>query len=189
MPADSPQVRAAQTSRPSQASRPSTATLLESLRRDWQAARPDLNAQPMLSVLRLTRLGAALQAEVDAPLHAEGLNAAGWDLLLTLYRSAPPGGLSPGQLSELSAVSGPTTTNRVARLLARGLITRRADDRDRRSARVSLTPAGRAAVERLLPGHLHRETRALAALTTTELETLDRLAARLLGALEGDSGG
>ncbi|MFC6751213.1 MarR family winged helix-turn-helix transcriptional regulator [Deinococcus aquaticus] len=122
------------------------------------------------------------------PLHAEGLNAAGWDLLLTLYRSAPPEGLSPGQLSELSAVSGPSTTNRVARLQARGLVTRRTDDRDRRSARITLTPAGRAAVDRLLPGHLHRETRALAALTPAELDTLDRLAARLLGALEGGSG-
>ena len=179
MPADSHQTQ------PAQDSRPSTAALLECLHRDWQAARPDLNAQPMLRVLRLTRLGAALQAEVDAPLHAEGLNAAGWDLLLTLYRSAPPEGLSPGQLSELSAVSGPSTTNRVARLQARGLVTRRTDDRDRRSARISLTPAGRAAVDRLLPGHLHRETRALAALTPAELDTLDGLAARLLGALEG----
>lgn len=151
---------------------------------DWQARRPDLDASPMLRVLRLTRLGGQLQAQLDHLLAAHGLNAAGWDLLLTLYRSAPPQGLRPGDLLDRCAVNGPATSNRIARLSALGLITRVPHPTDRRQAYVRLNPAGLALVEALLPEFLALESGLLRVLNPAQLTQLDRLSEVLLDHLE-----
>ncbi|WP_371809864.1 MarR family winged helix-turn-helix transcriptional regulator [Deinococcus sp. JMULE3] len=151
---------------------------------DWQARRPDLDASPMLRVLRLTRLGMRLQAQLDRLLAAHGLNAAGWDLLLTLYRSAPPEGLRPGDLLDRCAVNGPATSNRIARLLDLNLITRVPHPSDRRQAYVRLNAAGTALVETLLPEFLTLEAGLLQPLNATQLGKLDHLSELLLDHLE-----
>lgn len=150
---------------------------------DWQVRRPDLDASPMLRVLRLTRLGGQLQAQLDRLLAAHGLNAAGWDLLLTLYRSAPQG-LRPGDLLDRCAVNGPATSNRIARLSALGLITRVPHPTDRRQAYVRLNAAGTALVETLLPEFLTLEAGLLRVLNPAQLTELDRLSDVLLDHLE-----
>ncbi|WP_119672576.1 MarR family winged helix-turn-helix transcriptional regulator [Deinococcus sp. RM] len=159
-------------------------TFLTRVEEDWQARRPDLDASPMLRVLRLTRLGARLQAQLDRLLKQHGLNAAGWDLLLTLYRSAPPEGLRPGELLSRCAVNGPATSNRIARLSALGLITRAPHPTDRRQAYVRLNPAGLALVEALLPDFLALESGLLQVLHPAQLTELDRLTEVLLDHLE-----
>ena len=52
-----------------------------------------------------------------------------------------------GDLAEREGVSAATATRLVALLEERGLVQREADESDRRSWRVSLTPAGRAKLE------------------------------------------
>ncbi len=71
----------------------------------------------MLTVLLLERLHNALARRVEQTYLEADINASNWDLLLTLLRSAPEQGLTPTELSELSAISGASITNRVARLL------------------------------------------------------------------------
>nr|5DD8_A Chain A, Transcriptional regulator, MarR family [Deinococcus radiodurans]5DD8_B Chain B, Transcriptional regulator, MarR family [Deinococcus radiodurans] len=170
-----------------------TAALLERIRSDWARLNhgqgPDSDgltpsAGPMLTLLLLQRLHAALGREIERTYAASGLNAAGWDLLLTLYRSAPPEGLRPTELSALAAISGPSTSNRIVRLLEKGLIERREDERDRRSASIRLTPQGRALVTHLLPAHLATTQRVLAPLSAQEQRTLEELAGRMLAGLE-----
>lgn len=161
-----------------------TSALLRQVSSDWRNVDPTLDARPMLQVLTLTRLGAQVQARLNDYLHREGLNAAGWDLLLTLYRSAPAPGLHPAQLADRCAVNGPAISNRIARLEARGLIIRDVTPQDRRAARVRLSDAGRAAVERLLPAFLALETELLSTLDETERTVLTTLGARLLDSLE-----
>ncbi|BDP44408.1 MarR family transcriptional regulator (plasmid) [Deinococcus aetherius] len=161
-----------------------TPDFLARIRDDWERVRPDLDPEPMLTVVLLGRLHAALAREIEGTYLPDGVNAAGWDLLLTLYRSAPPEGLTPTGLSDLAAISGPSMTNRVQRLVERGLVERRGGERDRRSVRVRLTREGRALVERLLPQHLATTARVLSALDPVETEVLRRLAARLLLGLE-----
>nr|WP_237427071.1 MarR family transcriptional regulator [Deinococcus xianganensis] len=138
----------------------------------------------MLRVLRLTRLGAQLQAQLDRLLSRHGLNAAGWDLLLTLYRSAPPEGLRPGELLSRCAVNGPATSNRIARLLDLGLITRAPHPTDRRQAYVRLNATGTALVETLLPEFLALEAGLLQPLNAAQLGELDHLGELLLEHLE-----
>ncbi|GGR91710.1 MarR family winged helix-turn-helix transcriptional regulator [Deinococcus sedimenti] len=157
---------------------------LTQLQTDWQAVRPDLNVEAMVQVLTLTRLGHHLQERLDSLLAEHSLNAAGWDLLLALYRSAPPEGLQPGQLIQVCAVRGPAISNRVTRLEERGLIQRTYSPEDRRTVRVHLTDLGRSTVEDLLPSFLLVEGQLLSPLDAEELSELTRLAGRLLSSLE-----
>lgn len=163
---------------------PPTPDFLTRLRQDWARVSPGLDPQPMLTLVLLGRLHAALGRELEGSYRARGLNAAGWDLLLTLYRSAPPEGLTPTGLSELAAITGPSMTNRIQRLVALGLVERQAGERDRRSVHVRLTAQGRALVEELLPRHLATSARVLAALDPAQAHLLRQLAGQLLAGLE-----
>jgi DNA-binding MarR family transcriptional regulator len=163
-----------------------TATLLNRIEKDWRRMQPDLDSVPMLTGLLLDRLGSVFARHVEQTYSEEGINASNWDLLLTLMRSAPPQGLTYTELGELAAVSGPSMTNRVTRLLDKGLVERVINGKDRRSALVHLTPQGRELVERLLPQHIACEQQALSVLTDEELERLTGIAMKLVGHLEVD---
>lgn len=161
-----------------------TAALLNRIKQDWQRIRPELDASPMLTGLLLDRLGSAFARHVEQTYSAEGINSSNWDLLLTLLRSAPAQGLTHTELSELTAISGPSMTNRVTRLLDKGLVERMVSATDRRSALVRLTPQGRQLVERLLPHHIAREQGALSVLSPEELSLLTGIALKLVEHLE-----
>jgi DNA-binding MarR family transcriptional regulator len=167
-----------------------TPALLERIRRDWGVARPGLDPAPMLTYLLLDRLHAALERQVSQIYLPAGLNPATWDLLITLRRSAPPQGLSPTELSQLTAISGASITNRVGRLLVKGLVERHVSDQDRRSVRVRLTARGRALADQLLPRHLENELSIFSALSPEQIGTFEQLAGTLLKALEtAEAGG
>lgn len=170
----------AQTSSPSS----STADLLERIRADWAQVRPDLDPQPMLTVLLLERLHNALARRVEQTYLEADINASNWDLLLTLLRSAPEQGLTPTELSELSAISGASITNRVARLLDKKLVERVVSPRDRRSAHIRLTERGRALTGQLLAPHINNETWVLSVLDPDERRALEKLALKLVRHLE-----
>lgn len=161
-----------------------TDPLLERIKTDWQRVHPDLDSRPMLMPIVLGRLQQALSRRVEATYRKHGLNPANWDLLLTLRRSAPAEGLTPGELTELTAVSGPSMTNRVDKLVDKGLVERNVSVHDRRSWRVRLTGRGRALVDELLPQHVENEARVLSALSAPEVRELERIALKLLRALE-----
>lgn len=168
---------------------PTTAHLLERIRADWAQLRPDLDPQPMLTVLLFDRLHSALSRRIEQTYLESGINASNWDLLLTLLRSASAEGLTPSELSQLSAISGASITNRVARLLDKKLIERVVSSQDRRSAHIRLTPMGRALTEKLLLPHVENETQVLSVLDDDEQRTLERLALKLVGHLERQAAG
>jgi len=161
-----------------------TRQLLAQIRADWQQVRPDIDPSPMLTYLLLDRLHAALERQVSRTYAAAGLNPATWDLLITLRRSAPPQGLTPTELAGLTAISGASISNRISRLLERGLIERRVSEHDRRSSRVRLSAAGLALADTLLPRHLETEQGIFAGLPPSEVVALETLMGRLLESLE-----
>ncbi|MFC4639711.1 MarR family winged helix-turn-helix transcriptional regulator [Deinococcus hohokamensis] len=162
-----------------------TRPLLERIDRDWRAAQPGLDPSPMRRVILLARTASQLARGVEQVQGRHGLNGAQADLLFTLYRSAPPEGLTPGDLASLSAITPASTTNRLDTLEERGLVHRGPDPADARSRRVRLTPAGRAQVEALLPEHLRNEERLLSVLSEAEQAELERLLLKLVNGLEG----
>jgi DNA-binding MarR family transcriptional regulator len=162
----------------------STGALLARIRADWQAAKPGLDPSPMLIYLLIDRLHAALERQVNLTYAPSGLNPATWDLLITLRRSAPAQGLTPTELAQLTAISGASITNRIGRLLEKGLVDRQVSEHDRRSSRVRLSAAGLALADELLPRHLENEQGIFGVLDDSERETLAALAGKLLGSLE-----
>jgi DNA-binding MarR family transcriptional regulator len=89
--------------------------------------------------------------------------------LVTLWQKGP---LSQNLLGRLLAMDPPTVKGVVARLMARGLVTRHRDASDARLLRVALTPAAEAA----LPGWVDK-AKAITAATLAPLGPAD--AARL----------
>lgn len=96
-----------------------------------------------------------------------------------LAKLAEVGDTSQNQLGALVAMDAATIKGVVDRLKARDFVTLARHEEDKRRLVVSLTPAGRSAVERLLPLAAAITAETIAPLSARETETLMRLLARL----------
>jgi DNA-binding MarR family transcriptional regulator len=90
-------------------------------------------------------------------------------------------------LATAAMVSSAALTNRVDRLVVKGLVHREVSPSNRRMVLITLTDEGRAAVDALLAGHVANEERMLAGLTDEDRERLSGLLCKLLTSL-GDVG-
>jgi DNA-binding MarR family transcriptional regulator len=147
----------------------------------WARERPDLDVSPMGVVGRISRLARRIDVAQRETFARYDLDPAGFDVLATLRRSGEPYALTPGDLMRSAMVTSGAITQRLDRLETRGLVTRGPHPDDGRGVLVTLTPSGRALVDRILPEHLATEQRLLAGLAPADREDL----ARLLRAMEG----
>src|ERR687895_733176 len=126
--------------------------------------------------LAIARSARRLRQEAGPDLPAS-LTAA----LATVERHGP---LTPSELAVRERVQRPTVTRVAARLEELGLVARAADPGDRRSALISVTPAGR---ELLAAARTRKDaflSERLEALAPEDRATLERAAALLEGMLE-----
>lgn len=151
--------------------------------RQWQAVDPTLDTGPMEVIGRINRCAALIQQAESAPLRRAGLSRPEFDLLGALRRTGHP--LTAGELARETFSSGAAVTKRLRVLQERGLVARRADERDRRVAHLSLTESGEALVDGLMPDQLAYERAVLAGLAPDEAESLSDVLAQLLTQLEG----
>lgn len=138
----------------------------------WQRERPDLDAAPMQVLSRVTRLARHLDRARRQAFMAHRLETWEFDVLSALRRAGSPYELSPGRLLRETMVTSGTMTNRVDRLVAKGLVERLPDPADRRGVLVRLTDAGRQRVDAALDGLLEHERLLLADLTGEERSQL-----------------
>jgi DNA-binding MarR family transcriptional regulator len=96
------------------------------------------------------------------------------------------GPLTPSELAAHERVQRPTATRVLARLTELGLVERAPDPADRRSALISVSPAGRELLRRLRTRKNHYLAQRLAKLDADELATLDRAAAILERMLDAE---
>ncbi|AYY15663.1 MarR family transcriptional regulator [Actinobacteria bacterium YIM 96077] len=111
---------------------------------------------------RVSRLARHLDRARRSAFAAHGLEPWEFDVLAALRRSGPPYELSPRTLLAQTLVTSGTMTSRVDKLTARGLVTRRADEHDRRAVRVVLTEQGKSSVDAALESLLAHERSILA---------------------------
>jgi DNA-binding MarR family transcriptional regulator len=154
----------------------------------WHRERPDLDVAPLAVLSRVTRLARHLDRERRAAFAEHGLEAYEFDVLSALRRAGPPYELTPGQLVRQTLVGSGTTTNRLDRLEARGLLERRPDPEDGRARRVSLTDRGRDRVDAAVADLLERERRLLGDLSGEDRESLARLLRTVLVNFENRAG-
>jgi DNA-binding MarR family transcriptional regulator len=151
----------------------------------WQQRRPDIDFGPVAVIARLGRLRGHLDAELDRVFAAHGLTAPGFAVLVTLARIDEGGGVTQRRLMDELGLTSGTVSVRMDRLVAEGLVDRRADPSSARNTLISLTDRGRELFERVVPAHLANERRLLAGLSAEELETLAGLLRKLLVEFEG----
>ena len=108
-----------------------------------------------------------------------------FDLMAALDRT--PAGLTMGELSARLKVSNGNVTGVVERLVGEGLVERTAQPTDRRSYKVALTTAGRAAFAAMAERHAGWIDRLLGDLSDGEIEQLMGLLARLRRTVESNS--
>ncbi|MEZ0165341.1 MarR family winged helix-turn-helix transcriptional regulator [Kineococcus sp. LSe6-4] len=119
-------------------------------RAEWAAVRPDLDTTPMGLAGRLRLVAAALARATDPVVRAEGLTRPEFDVLSALRRAGDTP-LTPTGVAAATLSSGAATTKRLEHLTGVGHLQRTPDERDGRVSRLSLTPAGAALVDRVLP--------------------------------------
>jgi DNA-binding MarR family transcriptional regulator len=152
----------------------------------WARERPDLDVSPMALIGRVQRLHHLLVRGLEEYFATEGLEVWEFDVLGTLRRSGAPYSLTPKELVRMTMVGSAAMTNRVDRLVKRGLVSREVDPENRRRTLVTLMPAGKELVDKAVQGHLANEMRLLEALDEDERARMVELLRTLLLSL-GDT--
>jgi DNA-binding MarR family transcriptional regulator len=135
-------------------------------------------------ILRIYRLNDLARANTRRQTSRHGLSLTDTDVLAALRSAPPPHELSPTELYTAVLISG-GLTKVLHGLEHRGLIGRVVDDKDRRSRRVRLTPAGRALAERAVAAvQVSGNELVSRALSTAEMARLVGLLRKLLLAVE-----
>jgi DNA-binding MarR family transcriptional regulator len=98
--------------------------------------------------LHVQRAARALARRFDEALRPVGLTQGQFSLLTALNRAEPP---TIGAVAELLALDRTTLTANLKPLARRGLLKVKVDREDKRSRRLILTPAGRAALAAAAP--------------------------------------
>lgn len=138
----------------------------------WKRERPDVDVSAMQVLSRVSRLARHLDRARKQAFAAHGLETWEFDVLAALRRAGSPYDLSPGRLVAETLVTSGTMTNRVDRLVERGLVERRPDPHDRRGVLVSLTASGRRTVDAALDELLAHERQILGSLGAREARQL-----------------
>jgi DNA-binding MarR family transcriptional regulator len=146
----------------------------------WQSERPDLDVMPLEVLSRVSRLARHLDRARRAAFTAHGLETWEFDVLSALRRQGPPYQLSPGSLLRATLVTSGTMTNRIDRLAAAGLVSRRPDPQDKRGVLVRLTGQGLRTVDAAFSDLLGRERELLTALNRNQQDELASLLRILL---------
>jgi DNA-binding MarR family transcriptional regulator len=150
----------------------------------WQRERPDLDVSPLQVLSRVSRLARHLDRRRRQAFSESRLHPFEFDVLAALRRAGAPYRLSPSRLLTQTLVTSGTMTNRIDRLVAKGLVRREPDPRDRRGIQVSLTSAGLRAVDDAMTHLLAHEHQLLGALGPTERRDLAGLLRTLVAPLD-----
>jgi DNA-binding MarR family transcriptional regulator len=150
----------------------------------WNAERPDLDVSPMALFGRLKRLTDHLSRKMEQTFLRHGLNQPSFDMLAALRRSGPPYALSPTDLLASMMVTSGTMTNRIDRLVQAGLVERRPNPEDGRSALVALTEEGFARAEAVVADHVATQARLYALLPPEQQGQLEQIVRGYLACFE-----
>jgi len=146
----------------------------------WARERGDLDLAPVEVFSRISRLARRLDLARREAFAGRDLESWEFDVLAALRRAGSPYELSPGRLLRETLVTSGTMTNRVDRLVARGLVERLPDPHDRRGVLVRLTAEGKTVVDGAFESLLAAEQGFLAGLDDADRDRLAHLLRTLL---------
>jgi DNA-binding MarR family transcriptional regulator len=145
----------------------------------WQRERPDLDFTPLQVLSRVGRLARHLDRARRTAFAASDLESWEFDVLSALRRAGSPYQLSPKSLLQQTLVSSGTMTNRIDRLVQRGLVERRTDPNDGRGILVVMTEVGCERVDVAIAELVTAEAELLEAISPVDQERLAGLLRKL----------
>ncbi len=145
----------------------------------WSRERPDLDFAPLQVLSRVDRLARHLERARRTAFGASDLELWEFDVLSALRRAGHPYQLSPKALLQQTLVSSGTMTNRIDRMVVRGLVERRTDPNDGRGILVVMTAAGADRVDAAITTLVAAEAELLDGLSRTDQERLSALLRKL----------
>ncbi len=145
----------------------------------WTRERPDLDFAPLQVLSRIGRLARHLDRARREAFSRSELDSWEFDVLSALRRAGSPYQLSPKALLQQTLVSSGTMTNRIDRLVERGLVERRTDPHDGRGILVVMTTLGQTKVDSAISTLLLAETEILKKLPPIDRERLAGLLRKL----------
>ncbi|WP_235039992.1 MarR family winged helix-turn-helix transcriptional regulator [Vreelandella profundi] len=157
---------------------------VDSILKQWQKERPDLDVAPMGTLGRIKRLNHYLMRAMEKTWSRYDLNGASFDVMATLRRAGAPYALSPGDLMASTMVTSGTMTHRINLLEKAGLIKRVKNPDDGRGFLISLSPQGLEVINEAVTAHVETQAQLVAALTDEQIAQLDRLLKQLLVGFE-----
>lgn len=157
---------------------------VDSILKQWQKERPDLDVAPMGTLGRIKRLNHYLMRAMEKTWSRYDLNGASFDVMATLRRAGAPYALSPGDLMASTMVTSGTMTHRINLLEKAGLIKRVKNPDDGRGFLISLSPQGLEVIDEAVTAHVETQAQLAAALTDEQIAQLDRLLKQFLVSFE-----
>lgn len=145
----------------------------------WVRERPDLDFTPLQVFSRVRRLAKHLEKARSSAFGRSELDTWEFDVLSALRRAGTPYRLSPKQLLQATMVSSGTMTNRIDRLVERGLVERLDDPNDGRGVLVQMTQAGLTRVDAAITRLVDAEEELLGALSHAQQARLAALLRKL----------
>lgn len=120
----------------------------------WLKEKPHLDTTPMALIGRLLRISKHIEMQITQCHKDFSLTSGEFDVLATLRRAANQSCLTPSELTEALLLTSGAMTNRLDKLVDKGLVSRCHSKEDRRSVTVSLTESGRALIDQAIEVHV-----------------------------------
>lgn len=149
--------------------------MIDDLQQDWCDQRPDLNTEAMGVVLRIQALAKILGDQAAECLDEFDLQWWQYDVLATLRRQGEPYRMAATGLANAVMLTSGAMTNRIDRLEESGLISRVADEEDRRRVFIQLTADGLKLVESAAEIRFQSAADAIACLSQNQTRQLSNL--------------
>lgn len=150
----------------------------------WLHELPEVSTKGAQILARARRLTLLARPSIEAVFKDYELDTGEFDVLAALRRSGVPYALRPTELYRSLMISSGGLTDRLDRLKARGLISRRPSAGDRRSELVELTELGRTKIEAAFAADMAIENKLTAHFTQGEHDELCRLLRKMMLHLE-----
>jgi len=149
--------------------------VVDDILEQWSEEKPNLDTASLGVVVRVISLSRAFLRQATGALAPLDLELFEYDVLSALRRQGRPYALPATGLARETGLSSGAMTHRIDKLESRGLVTRAADKSDRRAVIVSLTNAGRRAIDEAIQLRLDAADECLQGLSQRERSDLVRL--------------
>ena len=163
--------------------------VVDDLLDQWTEERPELDTSSLGVVVRVMSLNRAFLRQAAEALEPMDLEVFEYDVLSALRRQGRPYALPATGLAAETGLSSGAMTNRIDKLEARGMVRRRPDKNDRRAVIVSLTPAGKQAIDEAIQSRLDAADDSLQGISSKERKVLAALLrkVRLTGTVSAEN--